>query len=580
VIADKYHVLGRLGVGGHSAVFEAENTWTGRRVALKVLFGAAALHPEMSERFLREARATTRVAHPNIVEVLDMGRDPRDGTLFIVQELLHGEDLRHCLRRERTIDPQRLIGLIVPVLEALAAAHAQGIVHRDLKPANIYLAQQRDGHIVPKIIDFGVSRMDDTLGAHEITHDGALLGTPDYMSPEQARGERADARSDVWAIGVILFEALAGQKPYRAANYNALLVQIIADNAPSLRSVAPTVPEALAAVVDRALAHDPNDRFPSATALRDALLACVPSLTAPPAPAPPLPKAEPPTSNAPIDDPTPTSVEPPARLHAPPPEPHLPSLALPQPTEPHRVPIPAIGQTLPAGTLAAWEHRPAPSEQRSLAPWVLLGVLLVTAATVVALRIATRREAIGSPPMHAPSAHATVSEALPPAESNRPETLPSPGERPTPSVAPPDSQSPVPLDGSQVARPNTPSPPPPRPSPRSRTPIQLPLPSPSLERPTPSELRRVMLSASPEVARCVNHREGIVQVRLTILGAGTVNAVTVDPPWRGTPAAACVALVLQRLRFSPFRQPSFQLSWPYVVPSVGAPTPPAVIGIR
>ncbi len=273
VVAEKYRITRCLGIGGHGAVFEAVNTWTERRVALKLLLGAAALHPEIAERFLREARASTRVAHPNIVEVLDMGRDAADGTLYIVQELLQGEDLRDLLRRERTLDAHQLIEALAPVMDALSAAHALGIVHRDLKPANIYLARTPDGRITSKLIDFGVSRMRDSdRETNELTHTGALLGTPDYMSPEQARGERTGPQSDVWAMGIVLYESLAGQRPYRAANYNALLIKILADEVPPITSLAPGVDPVLAEIVHAALARDLTLRWRSMAALREALV--------------------------------------------------------------------------------------------------------------------------------------------------------------------------------------------------------------------------------------------------------------------------------------------------------------------
>ncbi len=273
VVADKYRITRVLGIGGHGAVFEAQNTWTERRVALKLLVGPSALHPEIAERFLREARASTRVAHPNIVEVLDMGRDAADGTLYIVQELLHGEDLRELLRRERTLDPHQLIEVLAPVMDALATAHGLGVVHRDLKPANIFLSRGADGRIVSRLIDFGVSRMGEGAGeTNELTHTGALLGTPDYMSPEQARGERSGPSADVWAIGVVLYESLAGQRPYRAANYNALLIKILADDVPPLTSFAPGVDPALAEIIHGALARDLAARWRSMAALREALL--------------------------------------------------------------------------------------------------------------------------------------------------------------------------------------------------------------------------------------------------------------------------------------------------------------------
>ncbi|MFO0602644.1 MAG: serine/threonine-protein kinase [Polyangiales bacterium] len=561
VVADKYRVTGRLGVGGHGAVFEAENTWTGRRVALKVLLGAAALNAEMSERFLREARVTTRVAHPNIVEVLDMGRDPHDGSLFIVQELLQGEDLRDVLRRERTLDPRWLVGTLAPVLDALTAAHAQGVVHRDLKPANLFLARQPDGRVVPKLIDFGVSRMDDAPGATELTHAGALLGTPDYMSPEQARGERAGAQSDVWAVGVILFEALAGHRPYRAANYNALLVRILADDAPPLRSVAPDVPEALAAAVDRALARDTAVRFASAAALREALLAWAEGALNAPAPSAldvVAPAESAPIEPPPVDDPTPVSISPPAMLREPvatPTDVTDESPAAPAPPRAETLPGPdrAAAAPVPVATPATWERAPARPSSRSLAPWVFVGVATVAAATVAAAWLATR------PP---PPPRVVAHVAEPPPAPSAPDAA-SPG--PAPVTA--DDASVAALDGEaspdvlvavepDVARPRW--------APR-------PLPPPTIERPEPLEIRRVMLTASGAVAGCVNGQEGTVSVSLVILGTGAVDAVTVAPPWGTSPAGACVAAALRRLRFSRFRQARFVLAWPYVVRAPGAP---------
>lgn len=319
VVAEKYRITRCLGIGGHGAVFEAVNTWTERRVALKLLLGAAALHPEISERFLREARASTRVAHPNIVEVLDMGRDAADGTLYIVQELLQGEDLRDLLRRERTLDAHQLIEALAPVMDALSAAHALGIVHRDLKPANIYLARSPDGRITSKLIDFGVSRMRDSdRETNELTHTGALLGTPDYMSPEQARGERTGPQSDVWAMGIVLYESLAGQRPYRAANYNALLIKILADEVPPITSFAPGVDPALAEIVHGALARDLSQRWRSMAALREALVrwAAVTPRRVSSGDVTPSVQQFPPLDLA---DPTPVSLAPPEMVAEPPP---------------------------------------------------------------------------------------------------------------------------------------------------------------------------------------------------------------------------------------------------------------------
>jgi serine/threonine protein kinase len=565
VVAEKYTITRCLGVGGHGAVFEAENTWTGRRVALKVLLGAAALNPEMSERFLREARATTRVAHPHIVEVLDMGRDPHDGSLFIVQELLQGEDLREVLRRERTVDPHWLVETLAPVLEALAVAHAQGIVHRDLKPANLYLARQHDGRVVPKLIDFGVSRMEDEPGLNEITHAGALLGTPDYMAPEQARGERAGPQADVWAIGVILYESLAGQRPFRGANYNALLLRVMADDAPPLRGLVPGVPESLAAIVHGALARDPAARFPSAASLRDALLrwaAASPRLATAQDATPSAQLFPDFVASAAAEDATPVSVEPPGMAHesiAAPPDVTEES---PAAVRPETLPAPeraraeapleaAPAAPLPAATPATWERRSAPPRPRSLLPWVFGGTLTVAVAVVAAVWIATR-------PPPAPRVVARLA-STPPADA-------APArEDATPAAAAPESTTaPAALDAAVAVAEDVPV------DARPRW-VARPLPPPAILRPDPLEIRRVMLSAAGAVSGCVNGREGTVSVDLAILGAGTLESVAVQPPWGETPAGQCVRAVLLRLRFSRFRQERFRLSWPYVVRPAGTP---------
>jgi serine/threonine protein kinase len=271
VVAGKYALHRLLGVGGMGAVYEAENTWTGRRVALKVMLPAALRQATAPERFLREARAASKVQHPNIVEVFDAGQSPADGALYIVQELLKGTDLRALLDTQPTLSWREAWALIGPVVEALAAAHRQGVVHRDVKPENIYLADTPAGR-VPKLIDFGIARLVDA--PINLTGSGALMGTPYYMSPEQARGLRdIDARADVWALGVVLREALTGRRPFAGDNYNAVMVAILQSDLAPTADVTRDVPAHAAAAVDRALARDPSQRFRDAAELLDALRA-------------------------------------------------------------------------------------------------------------------------------------------------------------------------------------------------------------------------------------------------------------------------------------------------------------------
>jgi serine/threonine-protein kinase len=276
VVAGKYRLVKCVGTGGMGAVFEAEHTLIKRRVALKLMLTHSSQSVDAVARFLREAEAAARINHPNIVAVLDAGHDERDGTLYLVQELLTGTDLRRVLAR-RPLDLHEAFATLVPVAHALASAHRHGVVHRDVKPENIFLATVRTGGAVPKLIDFGVSKIvtNSDAGDSRLTRSGALLGTPHYMSPEQARGDRViDALTDVWAMGVVLFEVLSGRAPFDAKNYNALIMSILNDPVPRLDAVAPGIPRQLADVVAAALARDRDERFDSMDALLDALLAC------------------------------------------------------------------------------------------------------------------------------------------------------------------------------------------------------------------------------------------------------------------------------------------------------------------
>ena len=271
LIASKYALERLLGAGGMGAVYEAENTWTGRRVALKVMLPSALKVASAAERFLREARAASKVQHPNIVEVFDAGQNPSDGALYIVQELLRGSDLRARLDDASKLSWSETMSVMGPVLDALSVAHRQGVVHRDIKPENIYLADTAAGR-VPKLIDFGIARLVDGDAPLSLTRSGALMGTPYYMSPEQARGLReVDARADVWALAIVMREALTGRRPFEGSNYNALLASILQDPIPSLGELAGDVPPHAVRALDRALSRDPDQRFADAGELLDAL---------------------------------------------------------------------------------------------------------------------------------------------------------------------------------------------------------------------------------------------------------------------------------------------------------------------
>jgi len=270
VVAGRYEVRRALGSGGMGVVYEAENTWTRRRVALKVLPPDRATDPMVVERFMREARTTASLRHPNVVDVLDMGQDPADGSLFIVQELLQGEDLRAFLEREGPVDERRARELIVPALRGLAAAHAAGIVHRDIKPANLFLSRGTEGETVIKVIDFGIAR-DATGDARHRTETGVTIGTPAYMAPEQLRAQKdVGPPADIWSVGVVLHELLTGATPYPSDNYNVLVHRVLSGDPPPLDETLRDAPT-LRPIVARCLAHDAAARYADAAALLAAL---------------------------------------------------------------------------------------------------------------------------------------------------------------------------------------------------------------------------------------------------------------------------------------------------------------------
>jgi len=270
-IAGAYRLVRVIGLGGHSAVFEAVGP-DETRVAVKVLLLEPGTSPSVPTRFLREAQTARRVKHPNVVTIVDAGTDPVFDVSYLVQELLVGADLRARLSSTGALPVATALAVVVPIARALEAAHAAGVVHRDLKPGNVFLARMADGAVVPKLIDFGISKVEADDDDEPLTMDGALLGTPDYMSPEQARGRPdLDGRSDVWSLAVVLYEALAGRRPFVGPNYNAVIVSIAHDEPPRLDALVDGIPPALVACVHRALTKDPAQRTATMQALRESL---------------------------------------------------------------------------------------------------------------------------------------------------------------------------------------------------------------------------------------------------------------------------------------------------------------------
>jgi serine/threonine protein kinase len=271
-----YRVTHLVGVGGMGRVYCAEQVTLGRTVAVKVVHPHLA-HDEMTAaRFLNEARAASRLAHPNSVSIFDFGRTT-DGHAYIVMEFLRGKDLSHVAHAEGPLSTKRIVGVLKQTLAALQEAHALGIVHRDLKPENIVLEPLRSGSDFVKVVDFGLAKIlqADTpeSGGRVLTRPGIVCGTPEYMSPEHARGDPLDGRSDLYALGVVLFELLTGQVPFSSDSPTKTLLMHLTEQPPDPRTVAPdrSISQAMADVVATTLAKSREERFQDAQALSDAL---------------------------------------------------------------------------------------------------------------------------------------------------------------------------------------------------------------------------------------------------------------------------------------------------------------------
>jgi serine/threonine-protein kinase len=271
-VGGRYQIVGLLGQGGIGVVYEARHTLIGRRFAIKFLRPEHARDREMLARFQREARAAGALESENIAAVTDFGLDEA-GAPYLVMERLAGDDLGRLLGRSGRLAATRATGIALQACRGLAVAHAAGIVHRDLKPENLFVLRRADGGDLVKVIDFGIAKLRAPGGDGQgTTRNGAEMGTPCYMPPEQARGERdLDHRADVYAMGAILYEMLAGAKAHPGDSYNAILFDILDRPPTPLASLRPGLPEGLAAVVERAMAFDAAHRHASAAELADAL---------------------------------------------------------------------------------------------------------------------------------------------------------------------------------------------------------------------------------------------------------------------------------------------------------------------
>ena len=273
VIDRKYELVRLLGEGGMGTVFEGRHRRLDRRCALKFLHPELTKDHEMVTRLMREAKAAASIGSEHIVEVTDVG-ETEEGIPYVVMEYLEGEDLSELLKREEKVEQARAATLVIQACRALAAAHKRGIVHRDLKPENLFLTEREDGTEWIKVLDFGIAKFRDSMAkdVQRLTETGMTLGTPYYMSPEQARGARdLDHLSDIFSLGTILYELLSGHLPFQAATYNEVIIMIATSDPPPLSMHEPTIDSGLEKVVLKALSRDPRSRHQSTYELSDAL---------------------------------------------------------------------------------------------------------------------------------------------------------------------------------------------------------------------------------------------------------------------------------------------------------------------
>ena len=271
-VGERYRIVSRIGVGGMGAVYRAEHTMMRRDLAIKVLLPELGGKEEFARRFEREAESASRLTHPNIITVTDFGRTP-EGSLFLVMEFLAGESLSDAIAAG-PMPPARALAIHRQILRGLEHAHAAGIVHRDLKPENIMLVERDGQRDVVKILDFGIAKVTQPQsGGEALTQAGVIFGTPEYLSPEQALGEAVDARADIYAAGVILFEMLAGRRPFESEDKVKIISMHLAHAPPRVRDVNPTVdvPLPLEQAVMQAMEKSREHRFATATAFLQAL---------------------------------------------------------------------------------------------------------------------------------------------------------------------------------------------------------------------------------------------------------------------------------------------------------------------
>ena len=268
VLADRFEILERIGEGGTGVVYKAKQLSVDRVIAIKVLGAHVSTDPSWVKRFHNEARAASRLDHPNTVRLIDFGQT-KEGLLFIAMEYLHGRSLRQEIDRVRRLPPNRVLRILSQMCSSLSEAHGQGIIHRDIKPDNVFLQEVRGAGDFVKVLDFSIAKL-DTPDA-QVTRAGVVFGTPAYMSPEQGRGQPLDARSDIYAVGIVAYEMLMGAPPFDAQIPTDVVMMHLRSQPPPLTDV----PAPLQQIVLRALAKDPAKRQQTAEELNTECEACL-----------------------------------------------------------------------------------------------------------------------------------------------------------------------------------------------------------------------------------------------------------------------------------------------------------------
>jgi serine/threonine-protein kinase len=261
IVAERYHILKKLGEGGMGTVYLAEHVKMGRKAALKVMNPGMNSDPDAIARFNREAANASRLNHPNVCGIYDFGETP-EGLIYLAMEFVEGESLTSLIEKNGFLPAPRAASIIHQAADALAVAHDYGIVHRDLKPDNIMIAKGRDGSDMVKVVDFGIAKASSS-DAQKVTKTGLVVGTPEYMSPEQLAGDKLDGRSDIYSLGLVAFNCLTGQLPFQSNSAQEAMIMRLTDQPKTLAEMKPDIdwPPELQAVMDKVLARDADERY-------------------------------------------------------------------------------------------------------------------------------------------------------------------------------------------------------------------------------------------------------------------------------------------------------------------------------